>query len=152
MQSAAAFLGDERGVQTVEFVLWVPIILALIVVTVDAATLYLTHNEMWNVARDTARRMSTGRITSAAEAEAYAVSAVKLRDYPYSVDASFDPDTRMQVVIGMSFEDISILGYGMLGIIGGTIVARVSMRSSPNLVLPGGVGNGSGGNNGGGNS
>lgn len=147
MRKLAVLLRDERGAQTVEFVLWVPIIAALLVIVVDAATLYITHNEMWNVARDTARRMSTGQLTSAEEAEAHAASAMSLRDLPYSITAVFDPDAAMQVIIALSFDDILIPGYTSLAIHGGTMTARVAMRSNPNRV-PAGAGGGNGGGHG----
>lgn len=149
MRGFATLLRDERGAQTVEFVLWVPIITALLLIVADAATLYITHNEMWNVARDTARRMSTGQLASAEEAEAYAVAAMELRDYPYLIDAVFDPAGDMEVAIGLSFDDLLIPGYATLAILGGRMTARVAMRANPNLVLAGqGGGNGNGNGNG----
>lgn len=149
MRGLATWLRDERGAQTVEFVLWVPIITALLLLVADAATLYITHNEMWNVARDTARRMSTGQLASAEEAEAHAVAAMELRDYPYLIDAEFDPEGDMEVAIGLSFDDLLIPGYATLAILGGTMTARVAMRANPNLLLAGqGGGNGNGNGNG----
>lgn len=56
-------LGDERGSVTIEFVLWVPVITALVALVIDATTIYITYAEMWTVARDTARRMSSALIT-----------------------------------------------------------------------------------------
>lgn len=140
MRKALDLLCDESGHQTVEFVIWVPIIIGLMVIAVDAATLYLTHNEMWNVARDTARRMSTGQIASAEEAETYAVDAMSLRDHPYGVHAVYDTDGAMEVAVTMAFENISILGYSPLTIFGGTLVARVSMRAAPDIVTAGTIG------------
>jgi Flp pilus assembly protein TadG len=46
------FLRDERGSATIEFVLWVPVFMILLVATTDASILYLHHTEMWNVSRD----------------------------------------------------------------------------------------------------
>ena len=128
------FARNDRAAMTIEFVLWVPIILGLLVTAVDATTLYVTQTEMWNVARDTARRMVTGKILTEADAEAYAASAPSLRDYPYSVDASYDKDGVVMVMIGISFNDLSIIGYGSpLVIFGTNVVARVTMRPDPRI-------------------
>jgi len=127
-------LRDERGAQTVEFVLWVPIIVALVVIMVDAATLYITHTEMWNVARDTARRMVTGKILTEADAEAYALDAMSLRDWPYAVEADYDESGVVQFLMALEVGDISIIGYGSpLTIFGGTVRARVVMRPDPRI-------------------
>ncbi len=60
MRSVFTFLRDEKGAVTIEFVLWVPIFVGLFVLVTDASIIYLTHSEMWSVARDTTRRMTTG--------------------------------------------------------------------------------------------
>ena len=62
MGKISAFLRDERGSYTIEFCLWIPMFLVFLAATVDASLLYLTHNNMWNAARDTARRASTGEL------------------------------------------------------------------------------------------
>jgi len=133
------FTRDSRGAVTVEFVLWIPIIMALLVTAIDATTLYITHTEMWNVARDTARRMVTGKIRTIADAEAYAQGAMDLRDAPYAVKASYDKDDVVEVTIAIGFNDLSIVGYGSpLTIIGTTIAAHVVMR--PDKRIPFGKG------------
>ena len=93
MHSVLTFLRDERGSQTIEFVLWIPIIGALMVLITDAFLLYMTHTEMWNVARDTARRMTTKNLVTKAEAEAYASSQLTFFEYPYTVNATYDEAT-----------------------------------------------------------
>ena len=127
------FRRDETGSMTVEFVLWVPIIVALLVTMIDATTLYVTHSEMWNVARDTARRMVTGNLQSRAEAKAYAVNAMNLRDFPYDVDVTFDPAKTFEVMITLSVNDMSIIGYSPLTIFGVDMAARVIMRPDPTV-------------------
>ena len=74
MRGMQTFLRDDRGSQTIEFVLWLPIIGALLVIISYASIFYAAHTEMWNVARDTARRMTTGALATEVEAEAYAKS------------------------------------------------------------------------------
>lgn len=125
------FRRDEQGSATIEFVLWLPIIAALLVVMIDATTLYITHTEMWNVARDTARRMVTGAVLTEAEAEAHAANAMKLRDYPYYIEANYDLSSGAEVIIGLRVNDMSIVGYSLLTIFGADIMARVVMRPDP---------------------
>ena len=96
MHNTLNFLRDERGSQTIEFVLWIPIIGALMVLITDAFLLYMTHTEMWNVARDTARRMTTGDLSTKAAAETYAGTQLTFFEYPYTVTATYDEATAMQ--------------------------------------------------------
>lgn len=131
------FLRDDKGSATIEFILWVPVIVALLVLVIDATTIFITHAEMWNVARDTARRMAKGDLTEA-EAEAYAAGAISLRDLPYTVEADHDTTNDVvQVIIRLSLADTTIIGgwmwSGPLTIIGGDMVARVVMRALPDI-------------------
>src|SRR5476651_2561579 len=44
------------GVVSVEFMLWMPVVFFVILFTVDVSLIYLKQADMWNVARDQARR------------------------------------------------------------------------------------------------
>ena len=154
MPYLSAFLRDERGSQTIEFILWVPMIAMLLVTVIDAATLYLAHAEMENVARDTARRMTTGVLADKAAAEAYASAKLSVYDYPYTIDATYDPDNSMIVNISVNVADATPFGYLIRAALANTIFAQVAMRGDPNVMAASGsTGGGStGGNaNGGGN-
>ena len=134
MRGILTFLRDDRGSQTIEIVLWIPIFVALLVIIIDASTLYLTQTEMWNVARDTARRMTTGTLQTEIEAEDYANTQLHLyanNSGSYTVEASYDPV--VQVVISVGVGDISFTGLKYLGftIFGGPITAQVVMRPEP---------------------
>jgi Flp pilus assembly protein TadG len=131
MDEVVAFLRDERGAQTVELVLWLPIIVALLLVVVEISTIYLTHTEMQTVARDTARRMVSGQIRSEAEARSYAVSAMSMRKDLYTVEATHDSTDAMEVAIAVNYADVLVVGFGFYTISGGKLTARVSMPSAP---------------------
>ena len=138
MRGFLTFLRDDRGSQTIEFVLWLPITVALLIIIIDASMLYLTHTEMWNVARDTARRMTTGVLATEDLAEAYANEQLNLYrtfDSGYNVVTQRDPDTAMTVVITLSLSDASIItsyfGLDLLEILPGTMAARVVARAEP---------------------
>jgi hypothetical protein len=117
-------------------VLWLPIIGALLVVISYASILYMTHTEMWNVARDTARRLTVGTLLPA-DAEVYARSQLKLYEVfgtGYEVVATEDPvASTMTVVITLGVADSGFDAgfFGAFSLIGGTMAARVVMRSAP---------------------
>ena len=145
------FLNDERGSQTIEFILWIPVIVALMVTVIDAATLYLAHAEMETVARDTARRMMTGVINgvdaTAAEdaAIAYASGRLSYYDYPHTVTATWDPDNSMVVNISTKVSYAVPFGYLITAALPGNMAAHVAMRGDPSVQsIPGGGGIGGG--------
>ena len=131
MRKFHTFLSDDNGSQTIAFILWIPLFMFLLVIVTDASFLYLNHTEMWNVARDTARRMSAGQLTSALEAESFAAGQLALHDNPYQVRASHDPDTSMEVVIAVDIADAMIFGAFLWPVLGRTMEARFVMRSEP---------------------
>lgn len=125
----ARFAGDERGSATIEFVLWVPVFVILLVAAVDATVLYLHHTEMWNVARDVARRVAVGDIS---EAEAPQVIENELFLYAdaYTVDLSDPVDLDVRVAIMTSVMDASVFGF-FRPVLGRFLVAAVTMRREP---------------------
>ena len=54
---------DESGSATMEIVIWLPFLVFLIILTVDASVLYFRHGEMFNVARDAARSLAAGTLS-----------------------------------------------------------------------------------------
>lgn len=131
MSSVSTFLRDERGSQTIQFVLWVLPLSFLLIIVTDASFLYLTHTEMWNVARDTARRMSAGQLLTATEAEAHVATQLSQYDHPFTVTAGYDLTTSMSVVISVPIADAAIFGLFLAPVLGNTMDARVVMRSEP---------------------
>jgi Flp pilus assembly protein TadG len=153
----STFLRDERGSQTIEFMLWVPVLMLLLVTVIDAATLYLAHAEMENIARDTARRMVTGDLNGANKADAelaaknYASWRLSYYDYPHTVDTVWDKDDSMIVNISTKIGDAAIFGTLIGAVLTDTMYAQVTMRGDPSLAFSaGGGGGGGGGSTGGG--
>ena len=122
-------LRDEHGSATIEFVLWVPVFVVLLVATTDATILYLHHTEMWNVSRDVARRVAVGDLT-----EADAVSIVQnemfLYSSAYTVATSQPTDLDVQIVIQTQVADASIFGF-FKPVLGNYLTASVTMRREP---------------------
>jgi Flp pilus assembly protein TadG len=129
MRSVLTFLGDEQGAVTIEFVLWVPVFVSMLVFVTDASIIYLTHSEMWNVARDTTRRMTTRQFTNVSEARDHAAAHLFLGERTYVIDPDFG--TEMNVTIAISLDDATIFGFFFKSILGKSLVASVTMRNEP---------------------
>lgn len=127
MRNLHRFLADDRGSQTVEFVMWVPFIVSLMLVVMDASVLYVTHSDMWTIARDTARRMTANGAGSLTPQEAigYASSRISQHNFIYNVEANYVSGPAAEVVITLNVASKSFVGLAMLG---GTMSARVVMR------------------------
>ncbi len=123
------FLRDEHGSATIEFVLWVPIFVVILVAATDATILYLHHTEMWNVSRDVARRVAVGDIT-----EADAVNVVQnemfLYSRAYTVATSDPADLDVRIMIQTSVADASVFGF-FKPVLGRYLTAMVTMRREP---------------------
>ncbi len=130
MRSVFAFLRDEKNVTT-EFVLWVPSFIGLFVFVTDASIIYLTHSEMWSVARDTTRRMTTGELTTDAEARNYAAAHLFLGSRTYVIDPTDPALADLNVTIAIGIDDAAIFGFFFQPMLGRSLVASVAMRREP---------------------
>ncbi len=131
MWSVFAFLRDEKAAVTIEFVLWVPIFVSMLVFVTDASIIYLTHSEMWNVARDTTRRMTTRQLTTVTEARDFAAARLFLGQRTYVIDPTDPARAEMNVTIAISLGDATIFGFFFESILGKSLVASVTMRREP---------------------
>ncbi len=130
MQSVFTFLRAEKGAVTIEFILWVPIFVGLLVFVTDASIIYLTHSEMWSVARDTTRRMTTGQFTTPAQARDYAAAHLFLGSRTYVIDPDFTTaDMNIKIAIGLG--DAAVFGFFFKPILGQSLVVDVVMRKEP---------------------
>ena len=84
---------------------------------------------MWNVARDTTRRMTTEEITTTAEARDYAAAHLFLGARTYVIDPDFGGDMNVTIAIGL--DDAAIFGFFFKSILGQSLVASVTMRREP---------------------
>lgn len=127
VRTLRAFISDERASASMEFVLWVPGFIFLLVMVTDASILYLTHTEMWNAARDTARGLSVGALT-VEEAPDRARERLLLSGRTYTVAVS-DADP-VVVQISVSVGDASIFGF-FEPVLEQQFTARVEMMKEP---------------------
>jgi Flp pilus assembly protein TadG len=122
-----AFLRQEGGSATIEFVLWLPIVMAILLLVVDSSMLFMSRSHAMRVLQDTNRLYSVGQFTSnqqdieAARAERLA----KARDYALSRLRGLSPSatvTAAEVGNGvvrttatMSTKEIAAIGFlGMM--------------------------------------
>lgn len=127
--SVSQFLRDEQGSATIEFVLWVPVFVVLLIATIDATVLYLHHTEMWNVSRDVARRVAVGDITEDQAAQVVHDELFLYADH-YWVATSKKTDLDVKIAIQTSIADASVFGF-FKPVLGENLVALVTMRREP---------------------
>lgn len=136
MKMIAAFLKDQRGSSTVEFVIWIPLFVFFLAATIDASMLYLTQTEMWNVARDTARRVTTGQLPTEQAAKDYAAELLTIGGNTYWIVPTIDqPNQEVTVRIGTFIHDADAFGvfgwFGQQGILTESLESQVTMRLEP---------------------
>lgn len=154
MRSFRSFVADERGVETIQFVSWIPLFAFLLITVTDVSFLYLAHTEMSNIARDIARRMSSGSLPSEQAAENMAAARMNAMGYSYEVRAVINPDSAVGIEIKVPVRDVAIFGPLVFPILGDELAAIVVMRADSDVLAllgSGSGGNGNGGNGGGGN-
>ena len=128
-----AFAADE-GTVTVEFMLWLPLIFTIILFTVDVALIYLKQADMWNVARDYARRMSVDATLTNANAQTQATGALftSLQNAAgLSVTATGGTVAATDKVMTIQVPLCQASLFGVVGCTSGslTLTARVTMAS-----------------------
>src|SRR5215475_9601986 len=127
------FLAGNEGSVTVEFVIWIPVLLVILAFTADACLMYLVQADMWNVARDTVRRMSTGQITTIADAKTYASGQMLYSTKPYVITPTFAATANGDDIIDITLPVSQASVFGTLASFGGfssaTLEAKVTMRS-----------------------
>ena len=138
---------DDSGATTVEFVLWVPVFMFILMITVDVSLLFLRQSNLWYVARDAARQASLHLIKTDAELIAFAETRGTFGgDRPTAVDPNAllventhidTTNDTVTVVLRVPMADVGI--FGILNIGGkainvgnsGNLVAFVKMRLEP---------------------
>jgi len=123
------FSKDEDGAITIAFVLWVPVFVAILALTVDATTLFISQANMWSVARDTSRFMAVG-LYSDAEAEAYAAAQLPIWGAQSTIVASRNANF---VTINLKVPIGDVAPFNISGIFtDGFLIAELSQRVEPN--------------------
>src|ERR1700679_612536 len=135
-----AFGERETGTVTVEFILWMPVLLLILAFTADACQLYQVQADMWNVASDTARRMATGELVATTAttgtAQSYAATQLLYPNLPYTynfVEGSMTSTPPVDDVAEITVPMASASVFGILAVYGSftgaSIDVKVTMRA-----------------------
>jgi len=122
------FRTDQNGNATVEFTLWLPLIAGIIVGAFDLNIVMTTQSTMWDVARDTARRVAIGQY-DAISGQKYALSQLKFMNFNYGVDVAVNKD--VVVTVKTNLKDVALLGV-MGRSTGYQLTAAVTMLNETN--------------------
>ena len=134
MRALRRFLRDDEGAVTIEFTTLVPFFIFLLVIFADFAAVYLTHTEMYNLARDAARRMSTGELKDADEVVAYAEEHMFLGQRLYTVFTDFGPNGNMQVLVEVPVGEAAFFGFFLGPLIGESLTATATVSREPGVL------------------
>jgi len=139
---------DDSGATTVEFVLWVPVFMFILMITVDVSLLFLRQSNLWYVARDVARQASLHQFSNFA-AKGYATEDAYMIDVAETLGtfggdrpsaAGSNIDSLNQVVqLGLRVPMVDVGIFGILNVGGrainvgnsGDLVAYVTQRLEP---------------------
>jgi Flp pilus assembly protein TadG len=124
-----AMAASDAGTVTLEFVAWMPVFVFILALTADACKLYLTQADMWSVARDTARRMSTGQLATPADAQNYATGHLLYSTLGYTFTITQGGDDTVEIAVPVTNACV----FGILPVVGNFssahIDAKVVMRA-----------------------
>ncbi len=126
----------EKGTVTVEFVIWIPIFLIILAFTADACKLYLTQANMWDVARDTTRRMSIGQYCDAPTAQTYAQGQLYYNSLTYAFTVTKGTDDVVDISTPISGASVFGVLASFGGFSAGSLDAKVTMPSEPGTCTP----------------
>ncbi|MBA3908876.1 MAG: hypothetical protein C0524_03100 [Rhodobacter sp.] len=117
-RSPRLLLGREDGSATIEFVLWLPIVILVLTLIVDASMLFMGRTQAISVLQDTNRLYSVGQFTGDAserlkKAQDYALA--RLRPMSASATAVTTENSRV-VRTEATLETSEIAQIGFLGV------------------------------------
>lgn len=112
------FLRQEDGTSTIEFVLWLPIVVLILLLIVDLSMLFMSRSQAMRVLQDTNRLYSVGQFTGTpaeriTKAQNYALS--RLRGLSPSATAT-TVETNRVVRTQATMETREIAQIGFLGL------------------------------------
>lgn len=123
-----AFRADTGGSATVEFTLWVPAFLSIIMLTADASVLFTQQSNFWNVSQETARIVSRHAL-SATEGADYARKQLRFGAYVPDVVVSIDDRTQL-VTVTVTGQSSAMAPFGILAL---TLSNHISVEVSQAL-------------------
>jgi Flp pilus assembly protein TadG len=129
-KALSRFAGRSDGSVTVEFVLWLPVFLSVIMLSTDASVMFMRQSNFWNVSRETARIVSRHGLDAVA-AESYAASNARFGDYTPDVAVTVDA-LASTVTVRITGQSGQMAPFGVLGFaMGDTVSAQVTQTLEP---------------------
>lgn len=104
-----------------EFALWVPVLLAVMFLSVDASMLFSAQSNYWNISRDTARVVSRHAMTEA-EAEDYARERAQVSAYQPDVRVRID-DQANTVTVTITADTHELMPFDVTGFALGRVMS-----------------------------
>ena len=99
------FRRSEDGGVTIEFVLWMPLLVAFLFFATDVTLAFMRQSHLWQVSRDTARIVSRYGMDEV-EAELYAAQQGTIGGVAPTVDVTVSP-TEVMVEMTLPFASIT---------------------------------------------
>jgi Flp pilus assembly protein TadG len=125
-----AFGKRSDGTVTVEFVLWLPVFLSVIMLSTDASMMFLRQSNFWNVSRETARIVSRHGLDSVA-AEKFAASNAAFGNYTPKVSVKVD-ELASTVTVTITGRAAKMAPFGVISFaLGDTVSAQVTQTLEP---------------------
>ena len=122
------FKRDENGGVTIEFVLWLPLLMSLFLIATDATVAFMRQSQMWQVSRDTARIVSRYGMTESA-AENYALQNAAFGSTIPAVDVE---RSGTEVIVAITTPADALTIFGTLNFaLGERITTRVVHAMEP---------------------
>lgn len=98
VQLCRPFLRQEGGSVTVEFSIWMPVLIAVMFLGINATVLFSAQSNFWNISRDTARVVSRHAM-DVDQAEAYARDRARFSNYEPEVEVRIDDQLGIVTVV-----------------------------------------------------
>jgi Flp pilus assembly protein TadG len=125
-----AFGRRSDGSVTVEFVLWLPVFVSVIMLSTDASVMFMRQSNFWNVSRETARIVSRHGLDAGA-AEKYAAINARFGDYTPAVAVTVDT-LSSTVTVRITGDSGMMAPFGVLGFaMGDTVTTQVTQTLEP---------------------
>ena len=122
------FRNDTSGSVTVEFIIWMPLIAFLLLLSVDASMAFMRQSHQWQVSREAARIVSRYGMDEAT-AEAYVAREASINGISPSVDVRFN---LANVIVESRMPMAAMTPFGTLGFLPNeTIDIRVTHAMEP---------------------
>lgn len=103
---------DESGNATVEFTLWLPMLMGIVLLGTDASMVFTQQSNYWNISHNTARMVARHALDAETGA-AYAREQLTFVGYTPDVDVLID-DTDQTVTVKVSGQSSALAPFGML--------------------------------------